>query len=161
MGDRRRFDLFAHLIDRNFPSYRSRPLVDVASGKGYLQAALRQHGFENIVSWDKRPRNGKPRRCYRYGYFDWKSAPRDYQLVVAMHPDEGTDHAIMYAAKHRLPFIICPCCAKPDAVPYSGKTHWQAWNKHLMHLARTKNMDVQLVELSMQGRNVVMIGRPL
>lgn len=160
MGDRRRFDLFAKLIEKSFASFRTLPIVDVASGKGTLQAALRQRSFINIISWDRRPRNGKPRKFYRYGYFDFQAAPSTYQLVVAMHPDEGTDHAILYAVKHRVPFIVCPCCTKPSAAPYWGRYNFQGWKNHLMHLARTGNMEVSETTLPMNGRNVVLIGIP-
>ena len=55
MGDSRRFDLMAKLIEKHIP--KGFTIGDIASGKGYLQAALRQRGYRNITSWDKRNKN--------------------------------------------------------------------------------------------------------
>lgn len=160
MGDPRRFSLFADVIAANFPS--TLPVADVAGGKGYLQVALRQRGFASVVSWDKRPRYSKGHRArfYRYGLFDARSAPRDYGLAVGMHPDGGTDHIIAYAARHRVPFAVCPCCVQPSAEPYFGSYRYADWCDHLARLAEHAGFDVTLAGLPMRGRNVVLIGRP-
>lgn len=158
MGDVNRFRLFADLIGEQFPLCRQGPIADVASGHGGLQAALRAQGFTNITSWDKRRRNAGPRRCYHYGYFDYRSAPRGYDLVVAMHPDQATDHVISYAVKHRIPFAVCPCCRLPSAHPFDGDSQ-EAWLTHLTAIAQLTH-DVERLDLSMSGRSVVLIGRP-
>ena len=158
MGDSRRFDEFAKLVARNIP--REAHIVDVASGKGYLQAALHQLGYRFVTSWDKRHKNACNRRGYRYGYFDYKTASAEYQAVVAMHPDEGTDHAILYACKHRVPAIVCPCCILPHAEPFWGSYKYPLWLKHLEHLATSRGMRVQWTKLRISGRNDVMIIRP-
>jgi hypothetical protein len=139
-------------------------VVDVAAGKGYLQGALRQRGFRDVESWDKRPRLAKVRANMkgRYGYFNSQTAPA-YDAVVAMHPDEATDHAIVYAGTHRVPAIICPCCVKPSAVPYSGRCHSDSygdWMRHLVKLASKYRLSVTHAALRMTGRNQVLIFRP-
>ena len=159
MGDARRFALFADVIAANFPD-RSVETADVAAGKGYLRAALYERGFRNVTSWDKRPRQAKPRSGYRYGWFDHRSAPRGYRLVVGMHPDEGTDEIIAYAAKHRVPFCVCPCCVKPRASAYWGAKTFAPWVDHLVRFAQDNGMDVSEAGLPMTGRNLVLIGRP-
>ena len=60
MGDPRRFDLMARLV-----ALRQRPrrVVDVAGGRGGLQAALRRLGFKDVVSVDVRPQYAKGRVC--------------------------------------------------------------------------------------------------
>jgi hypothetical protein len=158
MGDPRRFDLFAKLIAKHIPT--SARIADVASGSGALQAALRQKGFRNVVSWDKRKRNAKTRAGYRYGYFNYENAPRDYDAVVAMHPDEATDHVILYAVKHRIPAIVCPCCVKPSACAYWGDHNEHPWVEHLRQLARKGRMEVTETMLPMSGRNRVLIMEP-
>lgn len=158
MGDSRRFDLFGALIARNLDP--AMHVADVAAGKGYLQASLRERGFRNVESWDRRRRMAKARPMYRYGYFDHRSAP-DYDAVVAMHPDEATDHAILYAGDRRVPAIICPCCAKPSAAAYWGANCFRAWMDHLVALARREQLHVTLAELRMVGRNQVLILRPM
>lgn len=159
MGDRRRFDLFASLIAERFPERRLY-IADVASGKGALQAALRQRGYNAVTSWDRRKRNAKTRRGYRYGWFDYRSAPRDYDLVVAMHPDEATDQVIAYAAKHGKPFVVCPCCIKPTASTFWEQHCYAAWLDHLERFATEDGLAVERVALPMDGRKVCLVGGP-
>lgn len=155
MGDARRFDLFAKMVATQFPCYLERNIADVAGGKGYLQAALRQIGFRHVKSWDKRRGKAHRQAFYRYGHFHWKLAP-DYDLVVAMHPDEATDHVVMYSASRHIPAIICPCCIKPDASTFWNGTY-REWCQHLDKLA--SGMRTQWLTLPMQGRNDVLIMR--
>jgi hypothetical protein len=161
MGDSRRFSQFAEVIANNWPA--SHFVADVAGGKGLLQAALRRRSFTNIVSWDKRHKyaKGNRARMYRYGLFDYRSAPRDYDLVVGMHPDQGTDHIVSYAVKHRKPFAVCPCCVLPSAQPYGGTAGYAQWCDHLIRMAESARFDVNVTLLPMTGRNVVIVGRPL
>lgn len=157
MGAPQRFDLMAKLAEKYLP--KNIAIADVASGKGYLQSALRQLGYKNITSWDKRKRNAKNRKGFRYGYFDWCWEKERYDAVVAMHPDEGTDHAILYAVKHQIPAIICPCCVKPSASMYWGVRKYEPWIKHLISLA-DGHLEVQKNVLRMNGRNLVLIFKP-
>jgi hypothetical protein len=157
MGDSRRFDLFAKLAEKHID--KRCHVVDVACGKGYLQAAMRQLGFSHITSWDKRKRTSKNRRGYRYGYFDYR-CKEQYDAVVAMHPDEGTDHAILYAGLRRVPALVCPCCVKPDAVPFWGTHKFSHWVAHLKILAEKHNLFVQEYLLRMNGKNLVLILKP-
>lgn len=161
MGDSRRFDLFADRIASRFDA--TLKIADVAGGKGYLQAALYQRGFRDVLSWDRRRKyaKGNRGRNYRYGYFDFRSAPRDYDLVCGMHPDQGTDHIIQYALKHRKPFAVCPCCIMPSAVPYGGPSSLYArWCDHLIQMAQNGGFIVDVGMLPMRGRNVFIIGSP-
>lgn len=160
MGDRRRFDLFADVIARNFPGMRSAPVADVAGGKGYLQMALRQRGWSDITSWDKRKGYSKGRAFYRYGHFIHDRAPGHYGLVIGMHPDGGTDQIIEYAIRRRVPFAVCPCCAIPTARPFWAKNDYPEWCAHLIAMAERGGMDVMRTELPMAGRRLVLIGRP-
>ncbi len=159
MGDSMRFRLFTEAIQDRFPD-RDAKIADVASGKGQLQAALRQVGYRKVESWDKRPRNAKNRYGYRYGYFDYQNAPRGYGLVVGMHPDEGTDHIIEYACKHRVPFLVCPCCVMPSASKFEG-IGYEEWMRHLIGLAGTRRMEIEILSLPMEGRKEVIVGRPI
>jgi hypothetical protein len=159
MGDPRRFHLMANCIREHFPD-RHTHVADVASGHGALQAALRQLGYRHITSWDKRQRNAKNRLGYRYGWFDYRKAPSGYGLVVGMHPDEGTDHGVLYAVKYRVPFVICPCCITPSGSTYWGRHDFDGWCTHLMRLATSAHFSVQVLTLTMAGRNVVLMGTP-
>jgi hypothetical protein len=158
MGDSRRFDEFAKVIARNIPKEFS--IADVAGGKGYLQSALRQLGFRNITSWDKRPKNASNRTGYRWGFFNYKTDP-EYQAVVAMHPDEGTDEALMFACTRKVPAIICPCCVKPSAITFWGShSDSKSWMDHLTKVARQHGMDVIWTTIPITGKNHVMIVKP-
>jgi hypothetical protein len=159
MGDPKRFDLFGKVIAEEFNN--SMRIADVAGGKGYLQAALRQKGFKQIETWDKRLATARKvhRNGYRFDYFNWKTAPR-YDAVVAMHPDEGTDHCILYAGKHRVPAIICPCCIKPSASTYWGEHKYSIWLDHLINLCEQQNLSVSKIIMPMNGRNDVLVIKP-
>ncbi|MDO8683951.1 MAG: hypothetical protein Q7N50_10775 [Armatimonadota bacterium] len=157
MGDARRFDAFADLIVRNVAPETA--IADVAGGKGGLMAALYRRQYRNVESWDKRHKNAQGRRGYQYGYFDWRSAPRHYGCVVGMHADEATDHVVMYALKHRVPFILCPCCVKPNAAKFTGN-QYEPWIKHLGDIARIGGYNVIETALPIHGRSRVLIGRP-
>lgn len=161
MGDSRRFDLFAELIARNFPQAREFPVADVAAGKGHLRAALWERGFRRVTCWDRQHKMAKARPGQRFQLFDYRHAPPDYVLAVGMHPDEASDHVVLWAARHRRPFILCPCCIKPSASTYWGsRSSHRSWNDHLARLAVSAGMTVTETCLQMKGRNVVMIGRP-
>lgn len=159
MGDARRFDVFADMIAARIP-HRSAPVADVAGGKGFLQAALRRRGFSEVISWDKRRTTAKGRPGYRHALFDYRTAPDSYGLVVGMHPDGGTDHIIRYACKHRVPFVVCPCCVVPSAEPYHGPRRYSAWVAHLARMAEGRGFRVEDISLRMTGCNVALIGFP-
>jgi hypothetical protein len=158
VGDPRRFDAFAALIaERITPEAR---IVDVAGGKGYLQAALRQRGYRNVTSWDKRKKYASNTRGYRYGWFT-HDTPDSYDVVVAMHPDGGTDHAICYAARNKVPALVVPCCAIGGAVAYGGaKCGYESWIEHLERLARERGLGVEREVLPIVGRRLVLVCRP-
>lgn len=157
MGDSRRFDLMAKVIEKHIP--KSFHIGDIASGKGYLQAAMRQLGYKSITSWDKRNKNAKNRNGYRYGYFKWNTKEK-FNAIVAMHPDEATDHCIKYAIKNRCPVIICPCCVKPDAEIFNEKHCYSNWINHLKRMAIKGGMNVIETRLPMNGKSIVLIIKP-
>ena len=162
MGDGRRFSFFADLIVRNFPE-QEQQIADVAGGKGHLQLALLERGLHRVETWDKRPGNRRASRkllSYRYQFFDYRSAPDKYDLVIGMHPDEGTDEIIAYAVRHRVPFAVCPCCILPSAKAYFGNHNYRKWCEHLTKLAERAGFNVNVTALPMRGRNTVIIGRP-
>lgn len=165
MGDRRRHIEFAALIARNFPNREAR-IADVAGGKGHLRAELFRLGYRNVETWDKC--RASQRRTHRSGYrhalFNHVTAP-EYDLVVGMHPDGGTDHIVLYGARRRVPFVLCPCCVIPSAHPYGGPTGpktWRGdndeWTRHLLRLAGV--MDKFVTALPITGRNQVIVARP-
>lgn len=159
MGDPRRFDQFASLIQRHFPS--STRIADVAGGKGYLQCALRWRGFTSVHTFDKRQgRKHRPGRFeYSYRLFD-ELVGTPFDLLVGMHPDEATDVIIVEAARRRVPFAVSPCCIKPFARAYFGAYSFSGWLAHLTALAINEGFDVTTEHLPISGRSLVIIGNP-
>ena len=94
----------------------------------------------------------------KWGYFKFDCMDR-YSLVLGMHPDEATDHIIMYAARNKVPFVVCPCCVKPDAAMYNGTRTFTPWIQHLLRLAQPTHT-VEQFTLRMTGKNLVLVGRP-
>ena len=160
MGDPRRFDKMATLIESEFGFDHTVNIADVAGGKGYMRMALLEKGFTRITTIDKRRENAKGRPGRLYGHFNYETSPPNYNLVIGMHPDEGTDHIICYAGKYKIPFVVCPCCIKPSATVYRGQHKFSLWVDHLLELAHNNDYIVEEHKLKMQGRNLVLIGRP-
>ncbi len=156
MGDSRRFDIFAKFIARNFNKHMR--VADIAGGKGYLNLALRQAGFENVITFDIR--NVRVRKVdYKRRLFN-NSIKEEFDLLVGLHPDEATDHIIMEAAKRKIPFVIVPCCVKPDAATYWGsKSSERDWLKHLTKLAEKQGFEVIELTLKINGKNKVLMGK--
>lgn len=159
MGDSRRFDLFAKMIAKQFPSRLYKSVADIAGGKGYLQHALRERGY-SVTTFDKRNRARKVGKMrYKRRYFSDKIED-EFDLLVGMHPDEATDVIIVEAAKREVPFLVCPCCVKPSAVTYWGKHSYKQWCQHLEKLAKKLGYKTQWLMLPMNGKNKVLVGRP-
>jgi hypothetical protein len=160
MGDPARFRAMADLVEAEFPDRAAR-IADVAAGEGQLRAELHRRGYRHVTSWDRRRgRQAKGRPGYRHQLFTFEQADRNYDLVVALHPDQATDHAICYAAMRRVPCVVCPCCVTPSAVPYDGRRTHEAWNAHLITLALARRMRVLTLALPIRGRAFVIVARP-
>jgi hypothetical protein len=167
MGDPRRFTAFATLIASQF--HGNYKVVDVAGGEGALRAALYNYGFKRITTYDPReyvgrndPRPARVRRCdpgqkHFLRLFDYRKV-EGYDLVVAMHPDGGTDHAVLYASKHQVPAVICPCCILPTAAPFQQRHTKEQWKRHLVQLA--KGMDHKWLKMDIYGDSDVLILNP-
>ena len=69
-----------------------------------------------------------------------------------MHPDGATRIIVEYAARHRLPFAIVPCCSD-NGMPY------KPWMRLLADLAlQLGTHDVEECSLPMEGRARVIVG---
>ncbi len=147
MADKRRFDLFAELLRTQFPA--ATRVFDVAGGMGKLNEALSRRGCE-VITFDRRHKHLPVTFAEREFTLD---EPCACDLVVGMHPDGATRVIIDYAAKHRVPFAIVPCCSD-NSMPY------KPWMRHLADLATTQGLVVQEVELPMEGRARVILGHP-
>lgn len=147
MADKRRFDLFADLVTRHFPGCRQ--AYDIAGGQGRLNAALRARGVD-ALTFDTRWKHDDVPYAERKFTLD---EPCGCDLLVGMHPDGATRIIVEYAAAHRRPFAIVPCCSD-NGLPY------KPWMRHLAELGDQLGLAVDEVALPMQGRARVLLGRP-
>lgn len=146
MADKRRFDLFAQLLVERYPA--ARRVFDVAGGQGRLNEALTRLG-RTCTTFDLRHKRLPVKYAERIFTLE---EPCEADLVVGMHPDGATRVIIEYAAKHRLPFAVVPCCSD-NSMPYNP------WRRHLAELARELGFPhVEEVGLPMEGRARVVLG---
>lgn len=146
MADKRRFDLFADFITQRFDAPR---IFDIAGGQGKLNEALSQRG-RFVTTFDLRHKRLPVRYAQRMFTLD---EPCECDLVVGLHPDGATRVIVEYAAKHRVPFAIVPCCSD-NSMPYNP------WMRHLAELGRNAGLEVDEVTLPMDGRARVIVGVP-
>ncbi len=145
MADKRRFELFAQFIVERFPAPR---IYDIAGGQGRLNEALSRLG-RTVTTFDLRHKHLPVRYEQRMFTLD---EPRECDLLVGMHPDGATRIIIEYAARHRLPFAVVPCCSD-NSMPYNP------WRRHLADLARQLGFpQVEEHTLPMEGRSLVVFG---
>ena len=146
MADKRRFDLFAQFITQNFPG--ARRVFDVAGGQGKLNEALTRLERE-VLTFDLRHKRLDVRYAERIFTLE---EPCEADAVVGMHPDGATRIILEYAAKHRIPFAVVPCCSD-NSMPYNP------WMRHLAELARSLGFTrVEEAKLPMEGRARVLWG---
>jgi hypothetical protein len=156
MGDPKRFRLTSELIEQRFPDRQAR-IADVAGGKGQLQSFLRQAGYRNVLSIDRRNRYAKSRKGYRFGLFSFETLER-FDLVVGLHADDATDHVVLYGRRWNVPWIVVPCCVRPSGAPFGARANdYHRWIAHLRKLGGGPTV-VETITLSMKGRNVALVG---
>lgn len=147
MADKRRFDLFAELLVHRFPEVRR--VFDVAGGMGRLNEALVARG-RTCLTFDRRHKHLPVEYAQRDFTLD---EPCTADLVVGLHADGATRVIIEYAARHRVPFAVVPCCSD-NSMPY------KPWMRHLAELGGALGLAVDEVELPMEGRARVLVGTP-
>ncbi len=146
MADKRRFELFAQFIVTHFAAPR---IYDVAGGMGRLNAELTRLGRQ-VTTFDCRHK----RLDVTYSTQEFNlETPCACDLVVGLHPDGATRPIVEYAAHHRLPFAIVPCCA-------DNGMSYKPWMRFLAAFAEERGMVVERHDLPMDGRSTVIVGRP-
>lgn len=147
MADKRRFELFADLVERHFP--QAKRVFDVAGGMGKLNAALTARGLD-VLTFDKRWKRAEVQYAERLFTLE---EPCACDAIVGMHPDGATRIIVEYAAKHRRPFAIVPCCS-------DNGMSYKPWMRHLAELGTSLGLDVVEDALPMEGRARVLVGTP-
>jgi hypothetical protein len=147
VADKRRFELFSDFVTHHFPDCRR--VFDIAGGQGKLNAAMTSRGLD-VLTFDTRWK--REQVAYAERRFTM-AEPCSCDLLVGMHPDGATRIIVEYAAAHRRPFAIVPCCAD-NGLPY------KPWMRHLQELGEQLGLAIEGAELPMQGRARVLVGRP-
>ena len=145
MADRRRFELFARFLRERFPE--ARRVYDVAGGMGRLNQELAKAGFEALTFDVRVKRLPVPFAERRLTLEE----PCACDLVVGMHPDGATSVIVEYAARHRVPFSIVPCCS-------DNSMSYKPWMRHLASTAAGLGFAVEESALPMPGRSRVLTG---
>ncbi len=163
VGDVRRFREFASFIVRTFIS--AHHIADIAGGHGDLAYWLHELGRHAVII-DPREATFSRRRIHhalrkqavRSGRLVSIERQRvliedvglsEFDLIVALHPDEATEPALRAAVAHGIDFAIVPCCVFPlDGV----RRTQEEWLHYLASLAP----GVQVSKLPIAGANVVL-----
>ena len=146
MGDLQRFDRFADFLVKEFPT--AQRIWDIAGGMGKLNEALTARGRQ-ALTFDVRPKHLPVPFAERLLMPD---EPCTTDLLVGLHPDGATRIIVEYAAQHRLPFAVIPCCSD-NSMPY------KPWVRHIGEIAREAGFAVTEADLKIQGRKRVVMGR--
>ncbi len=145
MGDNQRSRVFAAFIHDTFP--QAHRIVDVAGGRGHLSFWLHELGkvptiidpcASQLPSWLRRKLRkqslyeGRLIQVQRLRMAIEEADLKDFDLLVAMHPDEATEPALRQALDKDMDFAIVPCCVFPmDGIKRSR----QEWPRYLASLA--------------------------
>lgn len=161
VNDKRRFRAFADFIHKTYPHVHT--VADVAGGHGNVSYYLHELGYDATVIYDRdthlprrmhralRKQSVKqgrlieiPRVVSKVQHVDL----RPFDLIVGLHPDEATEHAVRAAIKHDKDFAIVPCCVFPiDGVKRSRED----WREYLISLSS----DISTARLPIEGANIV------
>lgn len=147
MADKRRFELFALYLRERFPE--ARRVYDVAGGMGRLNQELGKRGFEALTFDVRVKRLPVPFAERRLTLEE----PCACDLVVGMHPDGATSVIVAYAARHKVPFSIVPCCS-------DNGMSYKPWMRHLAAEGSAAGFRMEEAALSMPGRSRVLTGCP-
>ena len=161
-SERRRFHVFAQFIHETFPEAKS--IADVAGGVGILSYYLHKLGHNPTIIDSRLTRltNYYRRRLRKQSLKEGRDIQikrlvkrveeidlSAFDLIVALHPDQATEHAVRAAIKHSKSFAIVPCCVLAiDGISRSQ----EGWTEYLSSLAP----DVARATLPMDGANVVL-----
>lgn len=141
MGDRKRSEVLAEFIRKNFPSAKYNKVLDVAGGQGNLALLLTKLGYSVIVVDPRRTNLSKKERKEQRQkrlHFDrvrqkfTKEYEGIFDLIVGLHPDEATLPIMEWAALNKIAYVVVPCCIKHDNMELLNKLFIGVPPKHTM-----------------------------
>ncbi len=165
MGDRARAEVFASFIWKTFPEAVS--IADVAGGHGDLSYWLAIGGREPTIidpraarfpKWIQRDLRKRRLRGERTNPIRRVVASvedvelGEFDLVVALHPDQATEPTILGCLASGVDFAIVPCCVFPlDQTRYTR----EGWVSYLVSLAP----GIQSSRLPIRGANLAIFSK--
>jgi hypothetical protein len=160
MGDSKRAPIFTAWLVKRFPPGRFPMVADLAGGKGGLSYELAAEGYRPTVFDTRRRASARKyppflRRDVDFLHF----APKEFDLVVGMHPDEATWHVIRLAHETRSPFAVVPCCVMlPEEKRGKIIMSFDQWLNWLRQQAINLGFVVEQGQLKMSGKNDILWG---
>ena len=159
MGDRRRFEVLADFVQRNFPPPLK--IADVAGGQGNLSLLLAQRGYNctvidprktNLSKKERQLANRKKIHFERIRSRFSSDMANSYDLIIGLHPDEATE-AICCAA-HSKPVVLVPCCRYWNGIESHGSPNLA---ETIRRFFRRNKIDWWETLLKMNGKNLVFV----
>jgi len=81
--------------------------------------------------------------------------------IAALHPDEATDAIVDVAVRHRIPFVIVPCCVFYRLFPHrtvlrENTNHPVSTYEDLLDYLQAKDKSIQRTQLPFDGANTLL-----
>lgn len=152
MGDFRRNKLFANFIFRQWS--KAKNVLVIADGDGELSQILSEK--YNITAIEPKLRSNQKFKVIKKFFYKEDEFDTDFDLIVGMHPDEGTIEIISYANKHKINFAVVPCCIKSLNKKHIKGIDGNNFNEWIKRLKTFYQGHTELHYLPMQGKNIVL-----
>jgi hypothetical protein len=83
---------------------------------------------------------------------------RSVSALVALHPDEATGEIVEQAVKHRIPFVVVPCCIFARLFPHRTTKAGGAVSSYedLLDFLQEQDPSIQRTKMSFGGKNIAL-----
>ena len=83
---------------------------------------------------------------------------RRVSALVALHPDEATGEIVEQAVKHRIPFVVVPCCVFARLFPNRKTNDGKPVSTYedLLDFLQEQDPSIQRTEMSFGGKNIAL-----
>ena len=83
---------------------------------------------------------------------------RRVSALVALHPDEATGEIVEQAVKHRIPFVVVPCCVFARLFPNRKTNDGKPVSSYedLLDFLQEQDPSIQRTEMSFGGKNIAL-----
>jgi hypothetical protein len=161
MGDNARGPIFANWLVRHFSPEDYPRVADLAGGKGKVSRELVRCGYKPVVfDCRKESQRGKQYSRRKRNLEKEKFRPKEFDLVVGMHPDAITWHVIRLASEAKANFAVVPCCIMfPYRKPTPEGFGFGQWLNWLKTEANKMGFEVSQFTLPIHGKNTVLMGQ--